>query len=220
MPPKTRDRAPFLPSDGAARPRFRWRPVGVALAAAMLSTSAANPRVPETPPSSASALAEVLRGRGLLASPEDVTWLDGPHGLEGATVGEARALVRASTKDEPADLYIVTTRLSPEGVLLDVLASTTSRGRAGSTKAARSFAGTTRRTRPRLVTPSPASTPWTSAAATRPATRSGAASSGGRPSSPISSKRGRRRGSCMTRSPSTRRHGVQTSRGARRACST
>ena len=33
--------------------------------------------------------------------------------------GGGRALVRASTRGEPSDLYLVEARLSPEGVLLD-----------------------------------------------------------------------------------------------------
>jgi hypothetical protein len=101
--------------------RARWRPVAFALLAALAWTEARDPSIPETAASSSSALVEVLRQRGLVAAPDDVTWLDGPNGLLGATIGEARALVRANARDEPADLYLVTARLSPEAVLLEVL---------------------------------------------------------------------------------------------------
>jgi hypothetical protein len=116
-----RPRARALSSPDAALTRTSWRPVPFVLLGAVLWSAARTPSVPAAPANRASALVEVLRTRGLDASPNDVTWLDGPSGFEGATVGEARALVRANVKDEPADLYVATTRLSPEGVLLDVL---------------------------------------------------------------------------------------------------
>jgi len=101
--------------------RSSWRPVPYAILLGLGVAAARTPDVPLTPPNSATALTEVLRERGLLAAADDITWVDGPSGVLGATVGRARALVRATTKEEPADLYIVTTRLSPEGVLLEVL---------------------------------------------------------------------------------------------------
>src|SRR5205823_5301879 len=61
-----------------------------------------------------------LGARGLACEEEDVTWLEGPSGVRGAMTGGARALVRASTRGEPTDLYLVEARLSPEGVLLGV----------------------------------------------------------------------------------------------------
>src|SRR4051812_35078943 len=65
-----------------------------------------------------SALAHALQKRGLVAAPEDVQWIDRPHGPLG---GSARAVVRAApSKGEPSDIYLVDTRLSPEGVLLAV----------------------------------------------------------------------------------------------------
>lgn len=66
----------------------------------------------------ASALTRALATRGLIAAPADVQWVDRPSGPIG---GSARAVVRASlVKGEPADLFLVETQLSPEGVLLSV----------------------------------------------------------------------------------------------------
>ncbi len=71
-----------------------------------------------------------------MCTAEDVTWVDGPSGVVGATVGRARALVRGRERERssaaPADpgapverndtfdLFSVAARLSPEGHLLDV----------------------------------------------------------------------------------------------------
>jgi hypothetical protein len=64
------------------------------------------------------ALAHVLQKRGFTVATEDVQWLDRPAGPIG---GGARAIVRASpSKGEPNDIFVVETRLSPEGVLLAV----------------------------------------------------------------------------------------------------
>ena len=61
-----------------------------------------------------------LSARGLSCTEQDVAWLSGPHGVWGAETGGGKALVRATARGEPADLYLVTARLSPEGRLLDV----------------------------------------------------------------------------------------------------
>jgi hypothetical protein len=64
------------------------------------------------------AVAHALERRGLVVAPDDVQWLDRPGGPIG---GSARAVVRAApTKGDPCDIYLVETRLSPEGVLLAV----------------------------------------------------------------------------------------------------
>ncbi|RYE93923.1 MAG: hypothetical protein EOO75_03280 [Myxococcales bacterium] len=62
------------------------------------------------------ALTRALAGRGLKVA--SVTWLpEGPRWpLSRRT---ARAVVKASERDDPAVLYLVETKLSPEGVLLD-----------------------------------------------------------------------------------------------------
>lgn len=64
------------------------------------------------------ALAHALQRRGILTTREDVQWMDRPGGPLG---GAARAIVRAApAKGEPADIFLVETRLTPEGVLLSV----------------------------------------------------------------------------------------------------
>ncbi len=96
------------------------RPIVVALALAALLHARRGHEVDPAAANRGTALAEVLAARGLVADPADMTWIDGPHGVTGAFIGGARALVRAAARGEPADLYLVATRLSPEGVLLDV----------------------------------------------------------------------------------------------------
>src|SRR4029077_6723915 len=65
-----------------------------------------------------SALAHALARRGIVAAPEDVQWLGRRSGPLG---GAARAIVRgAPAKGEPNDVFVVETKLSPEGVLLSV----------------------------------------------------------------------------------------------------
>ena len=71
-------------------------------------------------PSRSAALAALLGGHGLACSEEDVAWISGPRGVHGAILGGAKALVRATAHGEPADLYLVDARLSPEGNLIDV----------------------------------------------------------------------------------------------------
>lgn len=64
------------------------------------------------------ALAHALEKRGLVTTPEDCDWLELPVGPVG---GPARAIVRAApAKGEPDDIFVVETRLSPEGVLLSI----------------------------------------------------------------------------------------------------
>ncbi len=98
-----------------------WRPLPFVLGVAALVVLSRDPEAPEAAASPAAAVASVLLTHGIIAASEDVTWIDGPSGVLGAAVGDARALVRGHVGDEPADLYLVKTRLSPEGVLLRVL---------------------------------------------------------------------------------------------------
>jgi hypothetical protein len=64
------------------------------------------------------ALSHALQKRGLVAAPEDIAWIDRPHSPLG---GAARAIVRgAPARGEPCDIFVVDTRLTPEGVLLSV----------------------------------------------------------------------------------------------------
>jgi len=114
------DARTVLASEGARERRtLAWRAATGGLFLALLATSARGVGIPRTPDRSA-ALATSLNARGLACSEDDIAWLDGPHGVHGSLFGKAKALVRASAHGEPADLYLVNTRLAPNGRLLDV----------------------------------------------------------------------------------------------------
>ncbi|WP_437878936.1 hypothetical protein [Sorangium sp. So ce513] len=66
------------------------------------------------------ALAAELAARGITAAPGDVAWVDPPRGELRPLGVRSRAVARGAVRGEPTDLYLVDTRLSPEGVLLDV----------------------------------------------------------------------------------------------------
>ncbi|WP_437283143.1 hypothetical protein WME90_21975 [Sorangium sp. So ce375] len=68
------------------------------------------------------ALAAELAERGIVAAAGDVVWVDPPRGGLHPFGVNSRAVARGAVRGEPADLYLVDTRLSPEGVLLDVSA--------------------------------------------------------------------------------------------------
>ncbi|WP_437642153.1 hypothetical protein [Sorangium sp. So ce854] len=68
------------------------------------------------------ALAAELGARGITAAPGDVAWVDPPRGGFRPLGTRSRAVARGAVRGEPTDLYLVDTRLSPEGVLLDVSA--------------------------------------------------------------------------------------------------
>lgn len=107
----------------AARSWRRWpwlRPVPFALVIAGVLASRRGADVEVAASSPAAALAGVLAARGLECAADDVTWTSGASGVTGAIGGGARALVRASTRGEPNDLYLVEARLSPEGAVLEV----------------------------------------------------------------------------------------------------
>ena len=97
------------------------RPLPFALALSVAGACAARSDVDGAPASGAEALAKAIAARGLAATAEDVTWLEGPSGVVGTITGARRnALVRAAADGEPADLYLVGARVSPEGQVLDV----------------------------------------------------------------------------------------------------
>ena len=100
--------------------RAVWRPVPFALALGAFFAVRRGVEVDANAPSRSAALTQVLRARGLACDADDVTWVKGPTGVRGALFGGARALVRASKNGDPADLYFVDARLSPEGSVLDV----------------------------------------------------------------------------------------------------
>ncbi len=111
------------------------RPLPFALLAGYALSRAGRTPIDDAAPNRSAALCKALPPLGVTCNPEDVTWVDGPAGLAGATVGHARALVRGrekerevdavdvgapSDKNDSFDLFMVDGRLSPEGHLLDL----------------------------------------------------------------------------------------------------
>ncbi len=72
-------------------------------------------------PDLAHALAQALASEGLVALPSEVFWVDHPTGFLGSRIEHPRALVRAHAVDQPADIFLITSRLSPEGRLLELM---------------------------------------------------------------------------------------------------
>lgn len=69
------------------------------------------------------ALAEVLEQRGYIVSADQIVFLDPPKSALASIVSSSRAFVVAKLKDkpeEPSEVYLVDTKLAPNGVLLDV----------------------------------------------------------------------------------------------------
>ncbi len=105
------------------------RPVPLSLVVGCMFAERRAP-VDDAAPNRSVALVGALTERGIDAAPEDVVWLDGEApGVWAAMFGRTRALVRGHARAEAADegppsdahdLYVVDTRLSPEGSLLDV----------------------------------------------------------------------------------------------------
>ena len=112
------------------------RPLPFALVAGYALARTGRATIDDAAPSRSAALCSALVEAGVTCAAEDVTWVDGPSGVVGATVGRARALVRGRERERPAegpadvgapvekndtfDLFSVAARLSPEGHLLDV----------------------------------------------------------------------------------------------------
>ncbi len=68
----------------------------------------------------ARALVLALSARGLVVDPSEVFWVDGTQSTLGSRLKVARAVVRAHRSSEPADIYIATARMSPEGRVLEL----------------------------------------------------------------------------------------------------
>jgi hypothetical protein len=109
--------ASFLASVGGRLRAFAWRPAVFALAVAGAVAAATTPE--GAAGDRTASLVRALGQSGLAVA--DVAWIDPPpRGLVPAITGSCRALVRASTRGEPNDLYLVRARLSPEGALVAV----------------------------------------------------------------------------------------------------
>src|SRR4051812_31249189 len=109
------------------------RPLPFALLAGYALSRVGRTPVDDAAASRSAALCSALVDHAVTCVPGDVTWVDGPSGVVGATVGQGRALVRAhekerstgtdvgapSDRNDTFDLFMVGARLSPEGHLLD-----------------------------------------------------------------------------------------------------
>lgn len=102
------------------------RPVPFALVFAFALAVGSHASIDDAAASREAALAALLANQGLVVLPEDIAWVDPPTGTLGAIAGRARAVFRGRERTDPSegegttDIYLVDTRLSPEGSLLDV----------------------------------------------------------------------------------------------------
>ncbi|MCU0680927.1 MAG: hypothetical protein MUF34_01455 [Polyangiaceae bacterium] len=109
------------PGRGAGLRTGPWlRPLPFALAFGVLARDSGVPVDPSAANRS-EALVRALGARGLRATgASEVRWLEAEAGPWPGSEPRARAVVRAPSAEGPPVLYVVPTRLSPEGVLLDV----------------------------------------------------------------------------------------------------
>lgn len=98
---------------------FRPAPFAV-LAALVLHVLRHAGNAPPNELDSTRALARALEMRGLHTAPADIHWIDEARGLWVSLFEEPRAVLLAHRNEEPADVYLVETRLSPEGKLMGV----------------------------------------------------------------------------------------------------
>ncbi|MFO0676414.1 MAG: hypothetical protein U0169_07760 [Polyangiaceae bacterium] len=112
--------APRAMPNGDVFRRWWWRKIPVVVALAFAWAVVRGRGVDAHAGSPSEALVDALASRGIEARADEVAWVRGSRGVWGGIVGGGGALVRGSIHGEPADLYWVTTRLSPEGVLLGV----------------------------------------------------------------------------------------------------
>lgn len=105
-----------LPGEG----RVPWRPVPVFLLVAAAVASRRGEMVDLAAPNPSISLASVLGARGLVTTPGDIAWVALPGGVTHSQSFAGRALVRAQAHGDPSELYLVETRHSPEGILLEV----------------------------------------------------------------------------------------------------
>ena len=90
-------------------PMKPWlRPLPFALVAGYVVSRVGAVPVDDAAASRSAALCTALAPSGVTCVPEDVIWVDGPSGVVGATIGQARALVRGHERERaptaPADI--------------------------------------------------------------------------------------------------------------------
>ena len=102
--------------------RQLYRPLLLLLAVG-LWIAVQSPAVPARASQQASlgeSLAQALAAMGWSTRASDIHWVDRPRGGLRALWAGPRAVVLAHRSDEPADVLLVRTRLTPEGRLLSV----------------------------------------------------------------------------------------------------
>jgi len=96
------------------------RPLPLFLALGWLLAPGAAPRGARAEPDRTRALSLALADRGMAAAPAEVHFLDPPPGRLSAGGARVRAVVRAQTGSDPADVFLTTSRWSPDGRLLEL----------------------------------------------------------------------------------------------------
>lgn len=96
------------------------RPLPLLMLLGWLAAPGAAPAPARAEPERARALCLALAERGLSAVAEEAHFLDPAPGRLSAGGGRVRALVRAQSGGEPADIWLATSRWSPEGRLLEL----------------------------------------------------------------------------------------------------
>ncbi|MCL4751264.1 MAG: hypothetical protein KJ015_13920 [Myxococcales bacterium] len=96
------------------------RPLPFLMVLGWLVAPRAAPAPARAEPERARALCLALAERGMSAVAEEAHFLDPAPGRLSAGGGRVRALVRAQSGSEPADIWLTTSRWSPEGRLLEL----------------------------------------------------------------------------------------------------
>lgn len=96
------------------------RPLPFLMVLGWLVAPRAAPAPARAEPERARALCLALAERGMSAAAEETHFLDPAPGRLSAGGGRVRALVRAQSGSEPADIWLTTSRWSPEGRLLEL----------------------------------------------------------------------------------------------------
>src|SRR5258707_15808889 len=78
------------------------------------------PRAARAEADPAKALCIALKARGLVADPQDVHFVPSSPYPWDLSIDRGRAVVRAHHVEDPADIFIVETRLAPAGSLLEI----------------------------------------------------------------------------------------------------
>jgi hypothetical protein len=92
----------------------------IVLASWILQQRGAAPEAARAESDRARALAIALAGRGLHASPDEIHFIPPAATFSSSPLPRSRAVVRARRPNEPADIYVVEGRVSPEGSLLEL----------------------------------------------------------------------------------------------------